>query len=299
MNTKEYLRDVLELEKTLYTLNTAIGYLKKREKRLGIAANIEKPNQNLGADGIEMGAYRAVIVGGCGILFGLFVGFVEEGPFGFVYKEFWICVLISTVLFTIIGFIFGFIEGKCSYGDKKKAYEIEVARYNEIVRRDNLRVNNDLKKKKKIRAQILSLDNKRGEISIVLSKMYGLNVLYPKYRNLVAVATIYEYFDAGRCSTLQGHEGAYNIYETELRLNRIIAKLDDILRSLEEIKVNQYEIYKAVKEGNRIANAIYQQNVRIIENTDRMVENTEISAYYNKISAMNLTSINLKYTRNI
>ena len=62
-----------------------------------------------------------------------------------------------------------------------------------------------------------------------LVSFYSKNIIYPKYRGLVPIAAFYEYFNSGRCDTLTGHEGAYNIYETEIRMNIIIAKLDDCL----------------------------------------------------------------------
>ena len=35
-----------------------------------------------------------------------------------------------------------------------------------------------------------------------LENLYDVNIIYPKYRNLVAVTTIYEYLASGRCDTL-------------------------------------------------------------------------------------------------
>ena len=64
------------------------------------------------------------------------------------------------------------------------------------------------------------------------------------------VASLYEYISAGRCSTLEGHEGAYNILETEMRLDRIIVSLDTIIFQLEDIKYMQRVLYDVVTEAN-------------------------------------------------
>lgn len=78
----------------------------------------------------------------------------------------------------------------------------------------------------------------------------SLDVLYPKYATLPAVTTIYEYFITGRCSELSGPNGAYNLYESEGRANMIIDKLDNIAEKLDEIKANQYALYRAVESAN-------------------------------------------------
>ena len=39
---------------------------------------------------------------------------------------------------------------------------------------------------------------------------------------MTAMCTMYEYFVTGRCDKLSGADGAYNLYETEVRQNIII-----------------------------------------------------------------------------
>lgn len=63
-----------------------------------------------------------------------------------------------------------------------------------------------------------------------------------------------EYLASGRCYSLEGHEGAYNIYENELRQNTIINQLDGITSKLDSIKSNQYLLYNSITEANNISN---------------------------------------------
>lgn len=65
------------------------------------------------------------------------------------------------------------------------------------------------------------------------------------------------------CTQLEGHEGAYNKYDTESRLDYIICQLDEVIRHLEDIKNNQYQLYAAIKESNRKYDKLIQntQNV--------------------------------------
>ena len=47
----------------------------------------------------------------------------------------------------------------------------------------------------------------------LLNNYYDKNIIYPKYRDLVALCMIYEYLVSGRCLTLEGRNGAYNKYD--------------------------------------------------------------------------------------
>lgn len=79
-----------------------------------------------------------------------------------------------------------------------------------------------------------------------LEKYYSPDILHLKYRGLVPVTTISEYFDTGRCEALTGHEGAYNLYESEYRLNMINAQLNTIQQQLAHISAQNASIQNAV-----------------------------------------------------
>ena len=53
---------------------------------------------------------------------------------------------------------------------------------------------------------------------------------------------------SGRCNKLTGSAGAYNLYEAEIRADRIISNFDKIVEYLNTIKETQYEAYKTVSE---------------------------------------------------
>ena len=131
------------------------------------------------------------------------------------------------------------------------------------------------------------------------NEMYGFNVIFGKYRNVVALSTFYEYLMAGRCSRLEGHEGAYNIYESELRANMIIGQLSRVIEKLDEVKESQYLIYSELQTVNKNLNRINKtmeaalesiENiekgvVHIAENTDVIAYNAAASAHYAKVNA--------------
>ena len=93
---------------------------------------------------------------------------------------------------------------------------------------------------------------------------------------------LYEYISSGRCSQLEGHEGAYNLYEQEIRMNLILSKLDDVLAHLDRIEGNQYELARAIRDGNAKANQI-DQSIQTVE------RHTAVTAYYSGMAAASTT----------
>ena len=138
------------------------------------------------------------------------------------------------------------------------------------------------------------------------NEMYSYNIIFDKYRNIVALSTFYEYLMAGRCESLDGANGAYNIYENEIRLDAIITQLDEIKTKLDEIKQNQYMIYKTMSEIasslkslessmdkavksldsiNTKATTANEYLANISKNSEVIAHNTAVSAYYSKKNA--------------
>ena len=119
--------------------------------------------------------------------------------------------------------------------------------------------------------------------------LYAFDVIFGKYRNVVALSTFYEYLMAGRCTQLEGMDGAYNLYENELRASMIIERLD-------EIKDNQYMTYSALKAINNsldhlentmstALDAIQKDVAHIAQNSDVIAHNTAVTAYYSRVNA--------------
>ena len=130
----------------------------------------------------------------------------------------------------------------------------------------------------------------------IRDSIYSANVIYPKYRNLVAVTTIYEYLASGRCDTLEGADGAYNLYEMELRQNIVIGQLSSVLDSLEQIKSNQFTLYSEIAESNRKSAELLSDisdnvefNRYASEETAKanaaVAQNTEATKYYTLFNA--------------
>ena len=120
------------------------------------------------------------------------------------------------------------------------------------------------------------LSNIEQTLKTSLYNLYAKNVIYAKYRNLVTVSTLYEYIDSGRCFELEGPNGAYNLYEGELRADIIISSLNNIISNLESIRNNQYTLYQTITRTN----ATTHELLRDINNSQML------TSYYAKQAAL-------------
>lgn len=131
------------------------------------------------------------------------------------------------------------------------------------------------------------------------NSLYAYEIVFGKYRNVVALSTFYEYLMAGRCTTLDGTDGAYNLYENEIRADMIISQLSQVIEKLDDIKDTQYMIYSELQTVNRSLDHLNKtmdtalisiQNMEsdianISKNTDVIAHNTAVTAHYAKVNA--------------
>lgn len=96
-------------------------------------------------------------------------------------------------------------------------------------------------------------------------ELYSYDIIYGKYRNYVALTTLYEYLDSGRCITLEGPEGAYNLFELESRTNEVVVQLKTLVTSLESLKENQFMLYEEMKKVNNNLNIINESLDKAVE----------------------------------
>lgn len=137
------------------------------------------------------------------------------------------------------------------------------------------------------------LNTPLDETKQALEQLYAHDIIFPKYRDLVAMCTMYEYFASGRCTELTGPNGAYNLYEAELRQNLIINRLDTIISNLEQIRQNQYMLYQEIRTTNTILNDISSDVRQILKSTQEIAEASKINAYCAQVTAQNTEA--LKY----
>ena len=184
---------------------------------------------------------------------------------------------------------------RCEKEEAKREPEYlkELEEYNEKVKEAKSLNEKHRKKMDAARNGISKMQNSLAEVRETLKSLYAMNIVHPKYRDMVAMCSIYEYFETGRCTSLKGADGAYNLYEAELRQNLIIARLDTIIDKLDEIKNNQYMLYCELKETNSILRSISSEVASIARATDSIAQTSTITAVCAQATAKNTEA--LKY----
>ena len=140
-----------------------------------------------------------------------------------------------------------------------------------------------------------SSDEVLGEVQTHLAqtrdlaaKLYASkDLIYPKYRTLAALTSIYEYFETGRCAELTGPNGAYNLYEDEMRKDMIISQLSAVLENLEQIKQNQYMLYQKACEIQQETHMAVSELRQIKGYTVQIASLTALNTYYAKLTERN------------
>ncbi len=279
---KEYLEMIVDMERNKLLLDNTIESVKAEMSKLAISKVMEVPQKpkEIVADVDDGKVASSVLIGIFGIpvlIFGIIL--IVAGIEGCIEGE-----LVGLAIFMIIVGLFIALFGlsimagfsapfeasakrkKCDEENRKNLsdYNRKMNEYNEKRRLDNKRVKNEDIVKENLGLKVKSLEKQRYNCNEVMTSLYSLDIVFPKYRNFTMMCTIYEHISSGRCYALEGPDGAYNILEMEIRMDRIIVQLDLILSNLEQIKANQYMIYGAIQENNR------QQRL-ILESTDQIL----------------------------
>ena len=284
---KEYLKHAVRIESLVLEQKQVVSYLQRTINELNNYSYEKKQNIYSKTDSIGFALPVGIIAGMIGATLGFFSHvFSFENLFDVsmmlsrVIKSALVWSLPSMGITVVISWIVILFKNKSSSAQ------------NSIVERNNkatYEVNST--KIQKLTRELETARKNLKTITDTRARLYARNVIHAKYRNLVAVCSFYEYFDTGRCSSLEGHEGAYNIYETEIRLNRIICQLDEVLQELDQIKNTQRELYDAVNQCNRNISNLNGHLESIAYSSQQIAANSAITAYNSTIAARNSEEI--------
>ena len=216
--------------------------------------------------------------------------------------------IVLTVIGAILGIIFicqvvksvkkdnqinaDYVKAYREYEQRKKEVEETNARLSEQQRDAHNKALIDLSTRKQAFSTnqnntLTPMTRTLSETKECLAKLYDKDIIFGKYRNMVAMTSIYEYFASGRVSELTGPTGAYNLYESELRQNLVVSELQKINSNLEEIKANQYILYSEIKKGNETQRQILGEVASISRSAVEIKNMAAITAYCAQITAMN------------
>ncbi|MBQ6931488.1 MAG: zinc-ribbon domain-containing protein [Clostridia bacterium] len=287
---KEYLSYAKKLETNRLALITTKNQLQNRINQLGFRKEFSAPK----SDSFESFKIFFIIA----FVIVLLIGFVVAAAVsndGDIFANLLSIITIVLIFFNTELLInagialgcavaAGLVVGIFTACISRSTYKQQCQKYKQAVDADNKRVINEQRQIGFLQTQQAEIDRKIAEIESVMSDFYSLNIIYPKYRNLIPIVTLYEYFESGRHTTLSD---AYNKYEDELLHKTIIEKLDVVISRLEQIRQNQNALYEAILESNSIAERICQQSDTLIASNKMIEKNTALAAYHSKIAADN------------
>lgn len=284
MKLREYIEKVKDLEISLYKQNllkSDIEQLIELLKHPQLKRETNYRNSDSGTDDITPMAVGCMIPGA---IVGFFVGIWFIGS-----------VVSGVIGGAVIGIIAGIAITVTKNGSHKSdinKINREIAHENEKIRKQNEETLKLSPKQQKIlENELCNINEKIIDTEKVLNAYYSKGIVFEKYRSLVPICMFYEYLCSGRCDSLEGHEGAYNIYESELRMNVIIGKLDEIIDRLDKIEQNQYVIAQAISKTNEHLGRIENSIGNCINRLERLENSVELNTYYSEITAINTSYI--------
>lgn len=288
---KEYLRNVKNLEVSCYQQQKVIERLKEQPNKImrDIAAlqNSEKPPEkpSLLITDIFMGIIVCIPYGLYGLIWGAIVGFILRFVVKAIKNEpvkIWPFIMWGAIIGFVVVFLIFLIHVIIDGRKKKSEYPEQVQDFKKKQEVNKSIITRKQKQLSDIPKEILACEQKYADTKLLLDEYYKLGYVYPNYRGIVPICTIYQYFDSGRCTALTGHEGAYNLYESELRMNMILGKLDTILEKLDEISNNQLVLAQELRRSNEKIEGISYS-------LDQIEESTALAQYYSGVTVANTT----------
>lgn len=304
----EYIRNIKDLEVSCYNQNLLYQNLVQRldeaKKPLSVIANREIPNPGdapqkgqplslLGVIGVSFlcGILGALIGGLAGAVWWLvkvvFTSLTlkdQMAPFAFSGAK-----IAFVVVFLFYLIITGLFTNKPKtleddYNSEMEKYEKKVNSQQQALARRDRDLAHQQSRVTYLQEAVNQCTQNLYTTRSLLERYYNMGFLYPKYRKIVPVCAFCEYLEAGRCDSLTGPNGAYNIYENEVLMKRIIEKLDDVIARLDDINYNQQLIAQELRRGR-------SQISQILQSVDNSVQNIQqssaVTSYYARITAMN------------
>lgn len=290
------------------------NYCKEYKSKKDIPNKIDKPSIDA-TDIIDTFVIFGIIPGSViGIIVNIIVDIVKDGLFIWPTLLIALIVTIGSVIFNV-----------CMYNSDRKNYNDycvsveKIKKYNdEAIKYNNERYKywkDEYYKERQLASNRFDenegalIDNEaemikgiKSKVVATLKELYNLRIngvlcLHPNYQGLIPISIIYGYFDTGRCSQLQGHEGAYNLYEDEKMKGMIISKLDIVSQQLGELNNAMVYVGKAIEECNERLSDLESTSERMISSVNSMNSNisNQLNGVSNQMSAIESNTANSAY----
>jgi cell division protein FtsB len=292
---KEYLGIVVDMEEDIFLKGRLEKAYQDRISRLGHHKKIEAPVKKKPK---AKGTSPPVLILGGILIIGNIIAFIVVSVLGWMHETvtdaIWTMIgmvlflaaidVVAIIILTIINCILIGIWSKLQSEDD---YRADLSEYEKQVDAEKTRMREENRLKQYLELELDNLQTQRSNSISNLAQIYDKDVIAPKYRSFAMVSSLYEYICVGRCTSLEGADGAYNILEREILFNHIISKLDMIISRLDQIKGNQYMLYTAIRQAN-------QKLDQLNESVQQVGNN--LSNYHGDLDAINAHIAELQKT---
>lgn len=282
-----YFEDAIALETAVITQENFISQfeaMSKNKKPVLVERKVQvaEPDPN-GLDS-ETNVVTFFIAGMTAMLL-----YVQSFEFGAAEPSFWPLIAMAIIDGIILAiYLPERKKWKQYYSEQRRKYEedCDLCRKENENRKEKFIYNQECWKDSCTKMRT-TLEKPLKETKENLERVYAKNIIYPKYRNLPALTSIYEYYVTGRCEELSGPYGAYNLYEDEVRKDKIISQLNTVIANLEQIKQNQYKLYEQVCQIQSNTNRMVRELNAIKGYVIELTNLTALNTYYNGVTALN------------
>lgn len=292
---RDYLEQIRLLETDIYTIKESLTMLQDLRKRSPTYDPPKKPVK-LADPELELPTKKGTIAGAIAIT--LATNAVGTIPY-LIYRN-------KKAKKVQAEYDAAISQNQTAYDQAMCEYKKQLSSYESKHKAEVLAVNLN---NENLDSQIAVLQANMDLSQATLNQLYNLNIIYKKYRNLVAVTMFCEYYDSGLRTELEGTAGMYDLYEQQLMGKQIINELSAVNKNLRTIswqmgaishqltgiQQNQLMLYEEVAKGNSIAREIRQGTEQLLNNNEKHLSSiqtaTEITAFQAEVTARRMNAI--------
>lgn len=282
-----YLNAVFDTELNIYIQNQLLAKMNRTYLRLGNKKQICEPKLKQADSSTSSCFVTAGTV--CGIITAIAAFFIYKSyhhGFFSILNSLWTGLVFGVIGFFVFGLVCG-IPISCIRRAKQqkllnKQFEEETLKYKKAVEQDEYRVKREKAQKSRLSNEISLLSRRLRSSGNNLRQMYDYDIIKPEYRNIYAVSSICGYLKNGRTHSLEfnektGDKGAYNIYEEERRLEKIITNTEEIINKLDQVVKNQYVLAEGLNRAKEQIDILSREVNSFAINTQQQLQNIENS----------------------
>lgn len=272
-----------DMEMNNYLMQKSINMLDGEIRKLGMKRRISKPVKKKPSEISSMifsiGFFIVLAAAVIGVIHGLIT---EGGFFGKIFGGLWhgIVFAVCSIPIGLVGGIVISILNKIKENHNiEELYKKDCREYEKETEADNIRVQNELKKRNFLIQDRNSLVERKEEARERLASFYDTMQIDKTYRNIVPIGYMYQFLKLGVARSLEGADGLYYLVRQELRNDHFQESLNEISEKLDAVLDRESELYREIAGLNARCKRMVQEEMRQTEILGEISSNSAIAAY--------------------